>query len=193
MFCFNNCNKQNNALSANRTYRSFKRQQVLFFLFILMLFKIHLLTIVANHCLHTPAGERLQQTHWCTIGSAVCSSALWTGLQSWPVSGPHYGFPVLRRRRPAWSDVYCSAAKQPILSLMKSRSSFSWEPWCWKHANTASCGTGRVGFGMNCDLPVKHFFFFVLSGGPLMIGLVYKRVENRALAQQLPIRVAMSG
>lgn len=51
---------------------------------------------------------------------------------------------------------------------------------------------------MNRDLPVKRFlfffpfFFFVLVGGPLMIGLVFKRVENGALAQQCPIRVAMS-
>lgn len=42
-----------------------------------MLYKIDLLTVVTNHLPALPAaGERLQQTEWDTIGSAVCLAAV---------------------------------------------------------------------------------------------------------------------
>ena len=40
---------------------------------------------------------------------------------------------------------------------MRSPDGLSWELEWWKHANTVCCGTERVGFGMDCELPAERF------------------------------------
>lgn len=72
---------------------------------------------------------------------------------------PSLLFSVMWEKRPVWSNMDC-ARKQAILALMKQLCSrLSWGLKCWMHANTMGCGTERVGFGMNCELPVKRFCF----------------------------------
>lgn len=73
--------------------------------------------------------------------------------------------------REIWSNMFCFPWKQPILALMKSCSTLSWEVECWKHANALCCDTERVGFGLNCEFLVMGFVF---SWGP-MISLVLEK------------------